>query len=191
MRIVLLGDSIRKAYQPLVAEALAGRVEVIGSPQNGGDSANLLAHLDAWAVDLKPDRVHFNCGLHDIKVHQEGGPHQVEPDDYQGNLRRIVARLNEETSARLVWATTTPVVDEWHQRARPFARHQADIDAYNAAALEVMQAAGIAVNDLGAVIRDAGADSCIQPDGVHMNERGNRLLAEAVVAALGLDTNSK
>src|SRR3954451_17989784 len=88
-KVVLIGDSIRMGYAPKVAERLAGKAGVISSPDNGGDSANVLANLDEWVVRQKPDVVHLNCGLHDLKRAKQDGRHQVEIDGYIDNLRKI------------------------------------------------------------------------------------------------------
>jgi lysophospholipase L1-like esterase len=103
---------------------------------------------------------------------------------YEANLRQIVARLQGAAKARLIWATTTPVVDEWHARAKLFRRRQADVERYNRAALKVMKAAGVEIDDLHAVVQRAGVERCVSPDGVHMTEEGNRLLAEAVAGSI-------
>ena len=50
-----------------VAARLKGKAVVVSPPENGGDSANVLAHLDEWVLKQKPDIVHLNCGLHDLK----------------------------------------------------------------------------------------------------------------------------
>src|SRR5271167_2117354 len=66
-RVVLVGDSIRLGYAPRVAQRLSGKAVVISPAENGGDSANVLAHLDEWVLRQKPNVVHLNCGLHDLK----------------------------------------------------------------------------------------------------------------------------
>jgi hypothetical protein len=58
--VVLIGDSIRLGYGPQVNNRLAGKAVVVSPPENGGDSANVLAHLDEWVVRQKPDVVHLN-----------------------------------------------------------------------------------------------------------------------------------
>ena len=182
-KVILIGDSIRMGYEPLVREMLTGTAEVWGPDGNGGDSRNVLAHIDAWAVEREADVVHFNCGLHDLKVLADGS-HQVPVDEYVRNLRDIIGRLRGGTTARLIWATSTPVHDERH-RARPgseFTRLQKDVETYSRKALEVVNAAGLVVNDLHDVIERAGLAGCLSPDGVHMTERGNRLLAETVAS---------
>ena len=182
MRVVLLGDSIRMSYQPLVAEKLAGRATVIGDEKNGGDSANLLTNFHGTVLRHDPDLVHFNCGLHDIKF--EDGRHQVEIGTYKQNLESIVAQLQRDTRARLIWATTTPVIEARHQKNRPFGRYKKDIEAYNASAQQIMESAGIEINDLTAVVREAGIMDCLTEDGVHYNDHGKKLLADAVVARI-------
>ena len=67
-KVVLVGDSIRLGYAPLVAKRLEGKARVVSAEANGGDSANVLAHLDEWVIREKPAVVHLNCGLHDLKL---------------------------------------------------------------------------------------------------------------------------
>ena len=50
--------------------------------------------------------IHFNWGLHDLKIMADG-KRQVEPEDYEKNLRALVAKM-KATGAKLIWATTTP-----------------------------------------------------------------------------------
>src|SRR5262245_36573808 len=52
--VVLVGDSIRMGYAPAVAERLKGKARVVSPEENGGDSANVLEHLDAWVIAHKP-----------------------------------------------------------------------------------------------------------------------------------------
>ena len=158
-------------------------MEVWRPDRNGGDSRNVLANLDDWVLGRQADVVHVNCGLHDLKFLPDSG-YQVPLDQYAEGLRKIVARIEGESNARLIWATTTPVIDEWHQNAKPFERHEADVRRYNDAALGIMREHGIEVNDLHQVIRQAGPERMLKPDGVHMNERGSELLAQAVASAI-------
>jgi len=185
LKVILIGDSIRMGYEPLVREKLAGRAEVWGPEENGGDSTNVLAHLDEWALDRAADVIHFNCGLHDLKVLPDGA-HQVALEEYARNLKEIVERLTSETDARLIWATSTPVVDDRHQARKgcDFQRFAKDVETYNRQALQIVNAAGIRVNDLHGVVERAGIESCVGPDGVHMTAKGYRILAETVASIL-------
>ena len=182
--VLIIGDSISMGYTPLVKEMLASRMDVERIPQNGGDSANVLAHLDEWLAPRPPAAIHFNCGLHDLKRNRTTGELQQPLDAYVRNLKRILALLKEKTTARLIWATTTPVIYERHRKVKDFDRSEADVEAYNAAALETMREACVEINDLHAVIVAEGVEECICEDGVHMTPRGNSALAKAVAKCL-------
>lgn len=110
------------------------------SPSSGGGSD----HDGSWDV------IHFNHGIHDTAYRnpqsykdkdEEKFPICVPIDRYEQNLRTIVARL-KKTGATLIWARTTPVMEEtpgWKA---------ADIDRYNAVADKVMKENGVILNDL-------------------------------------------
>ena len=152
-KVVLLGDSIRLGYAPLVAKRLAGRAVVVSPSENGGDSANLLRHIEEWCIQEKPTVVHFNCGLHDLKLDKKTKQHKVELPQYERNLRQLVARLQKETAAALIFADTTPIVDARHaKRKADFDRFEADVQQYNAAAVGVMKQCGVPVHDLHWVV---------------------------------------
>src|SRR3954449_12259411 len=106
-RVLLIGDSISIGYTVPVRKALAGRANVHRIPENGADTVNGLKKIDSWLGDSRWDVIHFNWGLHDLKVTADGG-RQVPLETYERNLKALVARL-QTTGARLIWATTTPV----------------------------------------------------------------------------------
>jgi lysophospholipase L1-like esterase/dienelactone hydrolase len=180
-RVVLVGDSIRLGYAPLVARRLEGKAVVVSPPANGGDSANVLAHIDEWGIRAKPAVVHFNCGLHDLKVDRTSKQHQVSLDRYEAHLKEIVARLRKETSAALVFANTTPILDDRHaRRGAAFDRSEADVQRYNAAAAAVMKGAGVPVDDLHGLVQQDGPEKLLAEDGTHYTPAGYERLAEAV-----------
>ena len=185
MDVTLIGDSIRMGYQPLVARALAGRAAVWGPDENGRTSSNVLQHLDEWVTHRDVDVVHLNCGLHDLAI-QEDGQNQVPLEQYQSNLQDIFHTITHECAGRFVWATTTPVIDEWHLAVKAFVRRQKDVMRYNEAALRLCIRYDVDVDDLHEVIVRADPARCLCKDGVHMNDYGNRLLCDAVAAAVAL-----
>lgn len=111
-KVVLVGDSIRLSYAPIVAAELAGKAVVVSSKANGGDSSNILKHLDEWVIRENPEVVHFNCGIHDTKKFSATGRFQVSPSEYEVNLREIVRRIRAETRAVVLFATSTPILDQ-------------------------------------------------------------------------------
>src|SRR5262245_56673006 len=75
-KVLLIGDSIRLGYAPLVAKKLAGVAEVVSLPEPIGDTTVVLKNLDAWLAG-KPAVVHVNSGLHDLKVDKKSEAFQV------------------------------------------------------------------------------------------------------------------
>ena len=106
--VVLIGDSIRMGYQDHVVSQLAGRAEVWSPEENGGDSRNVLAHLDQWVFSRQPGLVHVNCGLHDLK-RAFGAESAVPLDEYEGNVRQILQRLQRELDG----ASSGPLPRRW------------------------------------------------------------------------------
>ncbi len=179
-KVLLAGDSISFGYGSLVQAILRNKFEVSNLPENGGTSANLLAHIDDWMVKPGYDIIHVNCGLHDIAIECETRRHRAPLEQYRMNVEEIIRRLKDETSAIIVWATTTPVIDERHTARKGFDRHEQDVSVYNEAARRIMLKLNVPINDLHRVIEDAKKEICIGPDGVHMTETGYALLAKAV-----------
>jgi lysophospholipase L1-like esterase len=186
-RILLIGDSIRMRYAPLVAKALEDVAKVIIIKENCEDSAKVRVNVQKWLHTAGTGQlrvVHVNSGLHDIK-RAYGSEHRQQPlPTYIDNLRWIVTTLRAGSSALLMWATTTPVIFERHHARKGFDRFEEDVDEYNKAALALMEELKIPVDDLHGVIMRHGKERAIGEDGVHMTEAGNRALAAAVAETL-------
>jgi lysophospholipase L1-like esterase/dienelactone hydrolase len=184
-KIVLVGDSVRMGYAPLVAKRLEGKAVVVNDKENGGDSANVLKNLDEWVIREKPDIVHINAGLHDLKLDKTSKKYQVEVAQYEKNLKEIVARIRKGTNATIIFADTTPIIDERHaKRGGNFDRTEADVERYNKAALSVMKAEGVAVHDLHGLVAHLGAETMLGTDGTHYTPAGYEKLADAVADVL-------
>ena len=128
--VILIGDSIRMGYEDVVRRQLAGRYEVWAPTENGATSANVLAHLDEWAIERAADLVHVNCGLHDLRKDFGQETSAIPLAAYTANVRTILSRLQSETNALVVWAAITPVNGAWHHATKGFDRFEADVDAY-------------------------------------------------------------
>lgn len=184
MKVILVGDSIRMGYQKYVQAKLAGFAEVRGDDDNGGSSQKVLEHLDRWVIDLAPDVVHLNAGLHDLRRPFGSTTNQVPLEDYCRNIRTITERIRGGTSARLIWTTTTPLDEEWHNRVHEelgdFRRFAVDVNTYNEGLLDQARVLDVEINDLNAVVAKAGPENILDHDGVHFTDEGYRLLGEAV-----------
>jgi lysophospholipase L1-like esterase len=182
-KVVLIGDSIRMGYAPLVAKQLEGKATIISSSVNAEDSGNVLKHLDEWVISEQPDFVHINAGLHDLK--RTGPAYQVPLGDYEKNLKTILQAIRTRTKAKIVFATSTPIIDDLHaQRKTGFDRFEADVQKYNAAAIAVMTQERIPINDLHKLVVEGGTKELMGPDGTHYTPAGYDALARAVVKNL-------
>ncbi len=183
--IVCIGDSIRMGYIPVVEKELEGWGRILGIGEvQGGNTRNVLAHLDEWAIRPAPDLVYLNAGLHDMARGPGPGPeNRVPPTEYGGNLRRIFTRLRRETQARLLFALTTPV-DLQRQHAVDYGvnRTSDDVILYNAEAAAAAASLGIPTLDLYQVVVDHGAGAMLGEDGVHFTAEGSAVLGRAVAA---------
>ena len=180
-KVLLLGDSIRMSYQPLVAEALAGHAEVVGPAENCQYSLYTLSSLGRWLGQLgAPDVVHWNNGLHDIGHNPNRAPAQMPLEVYRANVGFVLQQLLA-AGAQVVWATSTPVHPERPFRPDQWSWRNEEIDQYNEAALEVMAAQQVSVNDLHVLVA-ADVDSYLAEDQLHLSEAGKEKCAEAVAA---------
>ena len=180
-KVVLVGDSIRLGYAHVVARFLSGKAAVASIDVNGGDSGNVLRNLEEWVIREKPDIVHLNAGLHDLKVSRQTREYQVPIDQYEANLRNIVRVIREKTSASLIFASTTPILDERHSlRGEAFDRFEADVRRYNEVALRCMKDLGVPVDDLHWMVEKGGAAKLLSGDGTHYTPEGYGLLGQAV-----------
>lgn len=182
--IVLIGDSIRMGYQSFVQEELRDEAEVWGPTQNGGTSSNVLAHLEEWVISRDPDVVHLNCGLHDIKKEFGAENNNIPLEEYRKNVERILRTILENTSAKVIWAMTTPVNERRHHETKGFDRFETDVEAYNREATQIAQELGVRINNLYEVVMKSGRDRLLQKDGVHFTEEGSALLGRAVAEAV-------
>lgn len=184
-RVLLIGDSISMGYTLPVRALLQHKANVHRPPVNCAQTAIGAASLGEWLGDGPWAVVHFNFGLHDLKrvdaAHQlavppESGTLVASLDEYESNLRKIVARL-KQTGAALIWASTTPVPGKAN------GRFEGEETAYNAVAARVMEENGVAVDDLWAVAR-ARQSEIQRPHDVHFTPEGCDVLAQAVARSI-------
>ena len=182
-KVLLLGDSIRMSYQAPVARLLDGKARVVGPAENCQFSEYTLASLDRWIAELgRPDVVHWNNGLHDCGHNPARNPVQYSVESYRANLEAILRKLRNLTP-RIIWASLTPVHPDRPFRTDQWSWRNAEIDAYNRAATELMQRQGIPINDLHGLIWPK-VDEYLFADQLHLSEAGQKACAEAVAAAV-------
>lgn len=163
-KIFLIGDSISVQYWPYLKEYMADMADIsrkkdngqaetnldVPTGANGGDSRMVLEFLRSKFKDpkFKPDYLLLNCGLHDIKRDPKTGVIQVTEQDYRKNMEDIIGLLDSK-NVRLIWITTTYVVDSIHnERSKTIVRYEKDLLVYSTIADEVCKKHNIPTIDL-------------------------------------------
>lgn len=176
-RVLLIGDSISMGYTIPVRERLEGKANIHRIPANGGPTTRGLANIDKWLGDGKWDIIHFNWGIHDLR-HMDDGKRQVEPADYEKNLRALVEKL-KATGAKLIWASITPIPEPPLIPDRTFG----DEKEYNEIAAKVMKENDIPINDLHTYVLPRFSELQKKQD-LHYQPEGSEFLAEKVAAEI-------
>ncbi|MBI1310839.1 SGNH/GDSL hydrolase family protein [bacterium] len=167
-RVLLIGDSVSRAYTQTVRRELTGKANVHRAPANCGPTATGVRKIDVWLGDGKWDVIHFNFGIHD----------RATPlADYTQRLEQLIDRMSR-TGATLVWASTTPIPDVSDRKYVA-----ASIVERNAAAAELMAKHQIAIDDLFTAVRPRLAE-LQNPNDVHFSGPGNEFLGQQVAMFL-------
>ena len=113
-----------------------------------------------------------------------GAESEVPLAEYERNVRQILQRLQRELNGAVVWATTTPVDEDWHHQNKGFDRLEADVEAYNAAACAVALDLRVPIDDLFVVVQREGKARLLTQDGVHFTAEGSQLLGRVVAECI-------
>jgi lysophospholipase L1-like esterase len=171
--VLLLGDSIRMSYEPLVKEKLLGAADVYGPAENGRWAGYTLNSLRFWLPSMpKPDIVHWNNGLWDMGDDYNLGRPFSLPEEYVSALERtitVLRKLNGD-NVKIIMATTTPTA-----HTDPSKPHN-----YNNLLTQTAQKHNIEINDLFTAIA-ADIPQNISKDHIHLSEKGVEIAADTVV----------
>jgi GDSL-like lipase/acylhydrolase family protein len=174
-RVLLIGDSITRAYYPEVEKLLAGRAYVARLATSRFISDPVLLQEIALVLDnTKFDVIHFNNGMH-------GWQHSEM--EYGDAFPKFLATIKAHApNAKLIWASTTTLKVSKH--LPPDDQTQASderIAARNTIALQYIQPQGIEVDDLNSLVRGHPE---YHSDNVHFNDQGIALQATQVAARI-------
>ncbi len=167
-RVLLIGDSVSRGYTLDVRKVLAGKANVHRAPANCGPTAMGLAKIDVWLGDGRWDVIHFNFGIHDRNTPMA---------DYSQRLEQLVERM-EETGAKLIWASTTPIPDDLAKK-----QTAASIVERNQAAAAIMAKHNIPIDDLFTAVTPHLA-RLQNPNDVHFNREGYEFLGSQVAESI-------
>jgi lysophospholipase L1-like esterase len=187
-RIVFLGDSITQfASGPegyiTLFNVFCGvnghEVESVNAGISGHKSNQMLDRLDHDVLSRKPAWVSVSCGVNDVWHGEKGVP----LPDYQKNMTEIVDRCTS-AGARVLLLTATPIFED------PATTFNLKLADYNDILRGLAKEKGLVLCDLNkaclAVYKQKRTkENVLTTDGVHMQPRGNRLMAREIARALG------
>jgi isoamyl acetate esterase len=189
-RIVVLGDSITQlgdepsGYITLIRTSLARTrpgVEVLNAGISGNKVTDLQQRLEKDVLAMHPAVVFVFIGINDVWHWALPGHQGTTPALFESELRRLVGRIRD-AGAHVVLCTPT-VIGEKRNGANP---QDAELDRYAAISRRIAEETGTGFCDLRAAFvaclqvnnpADAG-QGILTRDRVHLNESGNKLVAE-------------
>ena len=169
-RIAFLGDSIRLGYANRTIELLGDGYEYF-QPTDNCRFATYTKRLiwDHRKLLEGSEVIHWNNGLWDI-CNLWGDGCFTPLEDYLCEMEGLARRLLPMTKT-LIFATTTPV-----DPRNPYDKNDA-IEAYNAAVVPRLEALGVVINDLHAVIAQ-DIPAYIKEDRIHLTPEGVEAAAQ-------------
>lgn len=180
LRIVFLGDSITdgNTYPALVRQALAEAGKpvpvCINAAGIGGDTAKgMRKRLERDVLIHHPNLVTLSAGINDVL-------HRVKPADYEADVAAIAERLHREKIPLVI--LTTSILGQL--RAAETDDRLADFNAALRRVAKKYECKIAEVNRLHTTARKE-KQTLLDADDVHPNFQGHRLMARAVLDALG------
>lgn len=177
-QILIIGDYTSEQYTPILQSAMLGIATVTHAEKAGqrlegnGSSSMELANLDGWLAAHQYAFVHVDAITDIDPCHPYQNPLKV----YLDNLTRIMQKI-KAAGAIPIFATATP---SDNSKCHP----EAALEAYNAAAVSLMQQLGVRVDDQFSVIAPY-ASSYIVPQTFWLTNAGYHALAVSAQNSFG------
>ena len=175
-KVVLLGDSIRLwGYGTKVPELLGDEFEVWQPEDNCRFAKYTLRGMFDWHDGLKgADVIHWNNGLWACTEIVDDGLFTSE-QEYIENMTRI-ARLLLKVTPNVIFATTTPVWDEFEWT------HNDKIQRFNEIIVPELEKLGVKINDLHSTVAKDIHKYVKECDMIHLSDEGIDVCAKQVVS---------
>lgn len=169
--VLLIGDSITRAYYKVVAEGLAGKANCYYFATSASIGDERLPHqLAAYfaMMGMHWDVVHFNNGMHGWGYTEQ---------EYERYFPEMIAAVKAGApGAKLVWATTTPV-----RKDKDGGASNTRIGERNRIAAQIISKQGILVDDQHSLME---GHQEMHSDDVHFTPEGSALQGKQVSASV-------
>jgi lysophospholipase L1-like esterase len=198
-KIVFLGDSITqlgvgpKGYVTLIRKELDKKhkalgIEVIGAGISGNKVPDLQRRLKRDVIDRKPTLVVIYIGINDVWHGQDDPKRGTPKEKYVEGLKDVIGRI-QKAGGRVLLCTPT-VIGEKPDGSN---KNDAKLDEYSGLSRKVAKEFKVPVCDLRKAFIDylkknnegGKAQGVLTSDTVHLNDAGNKFVAEKILGCLG------
>ncbi|MEO1831844.1 MAG: SGNH/GDSL hydrolase family protein [Akkermansiaceae bacterium] len=209
-RIVFLGDSITAAgarkggYITLSSQAIAKaypelKVELIGAGIGGHKVPDCQKRLSKDVLQKNPSIVFIYLGINDVwhwthPAVVARGKKGTTPEDFENGLKEMILKINK-AGARVILCTPTVIgeksdgsnsddemLDQYSDISRKVAKETKS---------QLLDLRKSFLNQLKRRNPENATKGIFTSDGVHLNEKGNRLLSSLVLRALNVPLRKK
>jgi len=198
-RIVFLGDSITqggagpKGYVTMIRKDLLEKhkdlgIEVIGAGISGNKVPDLQRRLEKDVIARKPTLVVIYIGINDVWHGEKDPSRGTTQEKFEAGLKEIVGKIHD-VGGRVILCTPSVIgekkaggnsldakLDEYSDISRKVARDMK---------LQVCDLRQAFLNHLKANNPDNKDRGILTSDRVHLNEAGNRFVADVMLKSLG------
>jgi lysophospholipase L1-like esterase len=198
-RIVFLGDSITaggnsgKGYIQVIRNHLADKkkdlaIECIGAGVSGNKVPDLQKRVDKQVIAKKPTIVVIYIGINDVWHGEKNPKNGTAPDAFEAGLKDVIGKCTK-AGAQVVLCTPS-VIGELPGGANNL---DSKLDDYADISRKIAKDLNLPLCDLRKAFvdhlqknnADKKASGILTTDRVHLNEAGNRLVAQTILKSLG------
>ena len=197
-RIVFLGDSItqggvgKNGYVTKIKEELQSKhkdldIEIIGAGISGNKVPDLQRRVEKDVIAKKPTIVYIYIGINDVWHGEKKPENGTTPEKFEAGLKEVIGKCTA-AGAKVILCTPT-VIGEKKAGANKL---DAKLDEYAGISRKVAAELKLPLCDLRKAFVDYLKDNnpednekgILTGDRVHLNEAGNKLVAETMLKML-------
>ena len=202
-KIVFLGDSITQqaedfedGFISIIRQNLVqDKFELVGKGIGGNKVSDLLTRYKSDVIDLNPDIVFIYIGINDVWHKYDFGTGS-DIDLYEKGLRTIISDI-KSLGSKIVLCTPTVigentgdfVLGNQFKDVETMEKMNGDLDTFSEVVRKLSNEYETELLDLRKIFMDYLAENNINndaagiltTDGVHLNEKGNKLIADQMI----------
>lgn len=180
------GSKLTELVEKKLVEENKIEAKVINSGVGGSTAKQGYARLQQGVIANNPDFVTISFGLNDVE--------RSTSDEYQEYMEKIIKKIQQNTKAKIMLVTSTPFNDERHIWGAKY-MSKGGLDKYLDSKIcdttrKLARKYNLPICDLHDYFlkqfnkKKWLIDTLILPDGVHLTDEGNRVVADFLSPAI-------